>query len=320
MLKTNEITLDIGSVTLPSGATPLATDWIISKTEQMRDEDIVDQSLQDTKNIFAKVFILDLEPDKTYYHMARLAYKYVIDGEEYTGFVTSEKTPFIAKDGLEEEKFLDTPSIITIPKLETSYDKNYHPAVSFAVTLTSYVAIGNSRHIATTYWIENSKGEIVYFDIRNENELTRKVIDIELIPDDVYTLRAIMIGSNGDVSQPGSLSFRVRDNNSLDLLGLSYFIADDTDLDLKIKTNLDYTHFQIELYKEDELVTEQDVGHTDFSIDKTLMEKGKRYMLTVTILKGNKKLGRTYKPFYVLLNDIEYLPGRLPYPLGGKRA
>jgi len=280
MLKKNEIKIDIGTVTLPSGSIPVASDWLISETIDFKDDDIIDQSLQDTENIFAKVFVTDLEPGKTYWHMVRLAYKYTIDGKEYTGFVTSDKIPFIAKDGIEENKYLDTPSVITIPKLSTSFRKNDHPSVGFVIKGTPYTAI-------------------------------------DLLPD-VYTIKAFYIGTNNDVSQQGSLTIRIREKRDVNIKGIRYYVSDKYDLENEIISDFDYETIQNKIYKNDELILEEEeVNNSEFTINKELLEGGKRYLLETMFFRDDKLIYTHYTLFYVLLNEIDYLPGNLPYPLGG---
>jgi len=143
------------------------------------------------------------------------------------------------------------------------------------------------------------------------------LIDVDLLPD-VYTIKAFYIGTNNDVSQQGSLTIRIREKRDVNIKGIRYYVSDKYDLENEIISDFDYETIQNKIYKNDELILEEEeVNNSEFTINKELLEGGKRYLLETMFFRDDKLIYTHYTLFYVLLNEIDYLPGNLPYPLGG---
>ena len=212
-----------------------AMDWQVAEDETFRK--IVLRSENDTKNLSSIVFTDILDPNIKWHARARALVKDsgwtvwgnldVLDYQQAEDIINSETIP----------------TRISSPIISTSSDPDNHDASLFTIFVKGFGVIGNSEHTATSWFIEDINGRLIWSDLKdtiNKNKIEFK--NMVLRNNNIYRIRAMYHSSSGDVSSISSYTIRVGSSNSLDLV--TYLDNVDYRKDFTIKavaTDMDIT-------------------------------------------------------------------------------
>lgn len=196
---------------LPDNQTVKATDWQVSDKKDF--SNIVCQSLNDTENLLNIVFTDNIEDaGVTLYGRAR-----VLTEAGWSAYNNLD----IIQTSTEDDSY-NLPVRISPPRLFTTIygnlelrkennDISYldHPLTMFYITNNkSYAVIGDSQHIATTWYIEDIDGNVVWKSIRDSINLDTILVDnIILEENKIYVARCILHSDTNDNSDVSSYRF-----------------------------------------------------------------------------------------------------------------
>lgn len=114
-------------------------------------------------------------------------------------------------------------------------DPSEHDLTLFEIWAKGFQIIGNAKHIATSYWIENSVGEIIWASLVNRiNRVKLPVKDIILKSNEMYRIRVVFHTDSNDVSQIGTYTIITGGCNSINLISYLDQVGYDKELDLQI--------------------------------------------------------------------------------------
>lgn len=207
------IQLDDGTEIGPDNNTRiLAMDWQVADNETFRNP--VLKSMDDNVNLSTIVFKEILDPNTKWFARARALIK------------DSGWTKWGNLDVLRYEQVAETettvnvmPSRVATPIITTNSNPMYHDATLFTITASGYSVIGNATHVATSWFIEDLDGNVVWDS--NYNTLDKEVIQFRnmvLKSGKVYRIRCMFHSSSNDVSSIGCRTIKVSDSNDLELL------------------------------------------------------------------------------------------------------
>ena len=148
------VVLRIKSLELDPGVKHIATDWEISDTQNFKH--IVARSLEDRINVSSIMFDVTLDPEKKYWARARA----LLDGRGYT--IWGNLDIFVVKTYNDFENTTDLPTPISAPIPKTSSDVRMHEPTLFTLTATGFSIYGNAKHVATSWFIEDLDGQVVW--------------------------------------------------------------------------------------------------------------------------------------------------------------
>lgn len=194
------VVLRIKSLELDPGVKHIATDWEISDTQNFKH--IVARSLEDRINVSSIMFDVTLDPEKKYWARARA----LLDGRGYT--IWGNLDIFVVKTYNDFENTTDLPTPISAPVLKTSSDVRMHEPTLFTLTATGFSIYGNAKHVATSWFIEDLDGQVVwsriYDTIHKESIIASSVL---LENARIYRAKAVFHASSNDVSPIATTSF-----------------------------------------------------------------------------------------------------------------
>lgn len=301
---------------LPDGVSIVSSSFEVATDPHM--VDIILFSYNDTVNKEAIVF--DFEPES---------------GRSYYGRVSSILTTGPLSPGpIVELKYsrdnngmvLTTPSPVNTPLLTTKFWKTEHPPSCFTIEASGYEVIGNST-LSNVQWTITDilTGDVVhtYFDTLGTGvygETPRLYVDVMLDHNRQYQIDAIFTGDNDSASCRGSIiiSTSGRIVNSRNVGAVS--TSEDTTI---IKDSSTFIQAQHEWYLLDEDSVRLNPAGTElsnvssFTIDHTLLEKGKTYVLqSREVSDKNPHSKYEYLIFRTTPETTFGLPGEFPYKLG----
>lgn len=257
------VVLRINNADLPTGWTHSATDWQVSMSENF--STILVSSMNDSENLTSIVFNTNLELGVKYYGRARMLLN--------TGFTEwSNIDVFTPKDIDEVALLMDIPSIITTPTLVSKFDLNAHPRKYFTIEIENgFNTLGNATHESTSWIIEDNNGKPIWVSFEDKINLLSLKININLELNKVYRIHASIIGTNGDSSQYGTISFYVSDSDSFLINRYLYRnnIIDDLDIEHPFIVGLDYLEYEV--YKNEEMVYSDKIIDNFFTIDNDML-------------------------------------------------
>lgn len=189
-----------------------ATTWEISKTQDFKQ--IVARSENDTNNIFSITFPdINLGVGEKLYGRAKL----LIEGYGWTIYNNMEIIDVDDEDVITNLSVL--PSKISVPRLVTSYTDNKedvisntlnHPITNFYLNAKdSFVVVGDSQHVGTSWYIVDKDDNIVWQSLNNiNNKEYIKVDNIILEENEIYAARCVFHSNSGDSSPVASFRFK----------------------------------------------------------------------------------------------------------------
>lgn len=190
----------------------LATSWYLSTTKDF--SNIIAKSENDKTNLLNIVFPdIVLDPNVELYGRAR-----VLTNNGWSGYNNMDIVSQDIDDGI-----FTLPSKISIPRLYTSkypskadrnpsddIDFNNHPLTMFYISNDeSFSVIGDSIHTASSWFIEDLDGNVVWRSIKNIKDLNIiKVDNIILERNKIYVAKHIMHSNTNDSSDCTSYRFK----------------------------------------------------------------------------------------------------------------
>lgn len=207
------IQLDDGTEIGPDNNTRImAMDWQVADNETFRNPIL--KSMDDTVNLSTIVFKDILDPNIKWFARARALIK------------DSGWTKWGNLDVLRYEQVAETettvnvmPSRVATPIITTNSNPMYHDATLFTITASGYSVIGNATHVATSWFVEDLDGNVVWDS--NFNTLDKETIQFRnmvLKSGRVYRIRCMFHSSSNDVSSIGCRTIKISDSNDLELL------------------------------------------------------------------------------------------------------
>ena len=190
------VLLNIESLEINPNDKHIATDWEISDTQNFKN--IIASSIGDTANITSIHFNIVLDPGVKYYARARA----LIEGKGYT--IWSNLDIFKIKTYNDFDNTIDLPTSVATPIITTSSSVDNHMPTLFKIYAKGFSVIGNAKHIATSWFVEDLDGKTMWqrtFDTINKTEILPK--DLILADNTVYRIKAMFHTSSNDTSALG---------------------------------------------------------------------------------------------------------------------
>jgi len=272
---------------LTEGWTHEGTDWQVAEDPDF--QNIVKESLNDQTNKLVKIFDdSDLDPDKTYYSRARVIFN--------KGLAEWADVQIVKlKDVNTIDVTLDLPTIVAIPEVELNFNPNNVPRTFFTINTSAMSCNTNAKHIATTYVIEDINGNVVYSDLFNSEDLTKKFITTNKLEEGkVYTLTVLHHASTGDTSEPTKFMFKTSEVDVIKLLVDTENIDVETNDGYVIKLdNIDdfsklYVKFYSVRFDEVNLLADREYEVLSFKLEKELFTNpDKKYILELQVEYDN---------------------------------
>ena len=278
------VVLRINNTDLPTGWTHEFTDWQISTSEDF--SNIILSSMNDSVNLYTLILNENLEFGVTYYARARMLLN--------TGFTEwSNIDIFSPKDIDETSLLMDIPSIITAPTLMTKYDKNAHPSTYFKVYITNgFSTLGNATHESTTWVIEDIAGKPIWASIDDKENLLELDINFKLPLNNFYRVHASLKGTNGDISQFGTVTFYASDDKLF--LISRYIYRYDLNIDVDIIhpfiVGLDYMEYEV--YSDGNIIHTDKIIDEFFTIDHNILDDDK-----INLVKIRTEVNTKYRDY-----------------------
>ena len=228
------IKLEDGSEIAPNNNSRIqAMDWQIADSENFKN--IVLRSENDTRNLSSIVFTDILDPNIRWHARARALIK-------NSGWTVWGNLDVMNYEQAEEVVTSTTiPSRVGTPILSTSSVQDNHDATLFSIFAKGFTVVGNSTHTATSWFIEDINGKLIWSDINdtiNKNKIDFRTMILK--NNALYRIRAMFHSSSNDVSSIASYTIRVGSENSLELVTYLDNVDYRDDFTIKaVMTNMD---------------------------------------------------------------------------------
>lgn len=179
------------------------TNWEVSTAKNFDRSQIVVSSYEDRVNKQAIFFEVELNPGRKYYARAQIvtnkgAHKWTnLNVWTHKGYSDIDNTR-------------DMPSVISSPHPYTDSNPNNHVPTGFTIKCRDFGCIGDAVHTATSYWIEDIEGNVVWKNLRNTVFLNSILVDDVILDDGkIYRAKAMFHSSSDDTSPIATYTFSV---------------------------------------------------------------------------------------------------------------
>lgn len=174
-----------------------------------------------------------------------------------------------------------------------------HDLTLFEIWARGFQVIGNAKHIATSWWIENSEGDIIWGSLVDKMSLTKIAVkDIILKSEEVYRIRAVFHTNSNDVSQIGTYSIVTGGADDINLVTYLDQVPFNRDLFLQLEWRDGMNSITWELLSLDLGIVTSIWKTTTTIITTTIpagkLQQNKNYILRI---KTNLSDGYKYYPF-----------------------
>lgn len=206
------IQLEDGTEIVPNNNSRIqAMDWQIADNYDFKN--IVLRSENDTKNLSSMVFTDILDPNTKWYARARALVR-------DSGWTVWGNLDVMNYEQVEEVITTSTiPSRVGTPVITTSSVASNHEATMFSIFATGFTVVGNSTHAATSWFIEDLYGKLIWSDLNDTVNKTKVDFRSMILKNNtVYRIRAMFHSSSGDVSSIPTYTIRVGSENSMELV------------------------------------------------------------------------------------------------------
>lgn len=216
----------------------VSTTWEISEESSFRTT--VVRSEDDTVNKEQITFPnLIPETSKTYYGRARIRTK-------SGGWSTWNNLDVMVAEKLDlADNTYTLPSRIGIPRLNTLdsgnvTNKESHPVIDFTIVADGYSTINNTKHIATSWYIETLDRDVIWKSEKNNVDLVSINIKSVLLKyENAYRIRCCFHSETNDTSDLSSLTVvTLKEKNIAIKSFLERVIVDDASFDITADNNL----------------------------------------------------------------------------------
>ncbi len=206
------VMLVIKELELDNNVNHVATDWEVSDTISFINKVLV--SKEDRDNLTSITFPDVLDPSKDWYARAR---PLLTTGYKAWGNVDVFRP--VNVDNIKDYK--DLPSRVGTPHLTTDGIREDHDKTLFNLIATGYDVVGNSIHESTSWYIEDTNGDVIWSrikDIFNKNKIL--VNEVILKSNQVYRVKCMFHTSTNDVSD--ITTYIIKTSGKSDIFVTSY--------------------------------------------------------------------------------------------------
>lgn len=178
-----------------------------------------------------------------------------------------------------------------------------HDLTLFEIWAEGFETIGTSKHLATTWWIENKDGNVIWSKIKDQVNLTRIEFNNTILKsDEIYRIKAVFHTDSNDVSQIGSLTIVTGYCGEIEVSTYLDAVDYSVDLDLQISwiPGLETIYWEI-LSFEGNLINS--VWSTTTSSILTVLPKGTLKRNVNYILRVHTNLENCYKYIPFITTD-----------------
>lgn len=204
------VKLTIKELALDDQIDHLATDWEVSTTVAFNN--VVLRSLADYTNKRSIMFDAVLNPNVKYYARARALLS--------TGYTTWGNLDVFLPTSINDLRETgDIPTRISAPILSTDSVISGHSNTMFNISATGFSVIGGADHNATSWFIEDVEGNIIWKRVREEIYKTSILVNDVLLEDNkIYRIKAMFHSTSNDVSQISTLTIHVVGDTDIELV------------------------------------------------------------------------------------------------------
>lgn len=163
--------------------------------------------------------------------------------------VTDQPTPGQLAGTGDDQEFNDN---YTVDELLEFIQPGEHDLTLFEIWATGFQVYGNARHIATSWWIENREGKIVWSSLVNRLSRTKLMVkDIILKSNEIYRVRVVFHTNSNDVSQIGTYTIVTGGCEDIALVTYLDQVASNRELTLQIEWMEGVNQVQWEIFNLD---------------------------------------------------------------------
>lgn len=245
---------------LEDPADHLATTWQISDDSSF--QTVLAESVDDTVNL-DKIVFTNIFPEygKKYYGRARVRTR--LGGWS----VWNNLDVFTSENYDAIDNVYTLPSRISSPRMSSCYSKksatsttpdlNQHPVVDFSIEATGYSVVTNSKHIATSWYIETMSGDVIWKSEYSLDDLESVYVpNILLEHGAIYRFRACFHNETGDTSDISSYTvyttpiknIALRAFLEFNLIQTRQVLSEDIDLNLPFDSGIQTIDIEILRY------------------------------------------------------------------------
>lgn len=204
------VKLTIKELALDDQVNHLATDWEVSTTLSFNN--VVLRSLADYTNKLSIMFDEVLNPNIKYYARARALLS--------TGYTTWGNLDVFTPTSINDlSEIGDIPTRISAPVITTDSNVHGHSNTMFNINVSGFSVIGGADHSATSYFIEDLYGEVIWR--RLDEEIYKESVpvnDIILESNKIYRIKALFHSTTNDISQISTLTIHVTGDDEIELV------------------------------------------------------------------------------------------------------
>ncbi|EPU3828889.1 hypothetical protein ACVWU4_000869 [Campylobacter coli] len=281
------VVLRTESLTLEDQKHHIATDWQVSDKQDFTN--IILESIEDRYSLTIKVFIdnddlVKLDPNKKYYGRSR-----ALLSTGYTKWSNHHVLKIIDTVDLADSN--EMPTRVAIPDITTAQDgticdPNDHDSTMFDIILTGFEVIGTASHLATSCFIEDIFGNVVWYNLNNMLNKDRFTINnIILKSGHAYRIYAMFHTTTNDSSQLACKTIKINNGEGLEVLTELDRIYPDQDLTiemLKISKVKKYTWEILDMFTGDALsVFTKDTTEPTVTVPKFTLRPTSNFLLRV---------------------------------------
>jgi len=198
--------LRMSSLYLSPPVTHLKSDWQVAS--DLTFNNIVVSNIGDAVNLTSLLLTTQLDPGIKYYARSRAMLS--------TGYTAwSNIDIFSPQDVLAKQTQTLLPSLVSIPTVSITTGATGVSVYNATVTIGAVSTLGGAKHTATTYFVEDLLGNIVWLDLANKSNInTINIPPGYLEPSKVYRLRVLIHVDSMDTSQLITQTFRTEPRTS----------------------------------------------------------------------------------------------------------
>lgn len=275
-----------------------AADWQVSSDITFAREKIVAESLNNTESLRSIILSESLDPNKKWY--GRVRHLLTTGWTEWSNI--NVFTPMQMEEIASND---DIPSRLSNPILTTDSNPEQHDSTLFTIIADGFSVVGNASHVATTYFIEDFQGNVIWsneYDMINKTRFTVK--DIVLQSNSIYRIKAMFHSSSNDTSLISALTIYIDGGREIILSKYLDVIKHDEDYEIIVNKmegigNLIFEIISI-LDNNSLVIWRKETSGENYNkvtIPKNTLKKDNYYYLRIK----TKKQGATFKyiPFRV---------------------
>lgn len=189
------ITLKLKNINRVDPLDWIYSNWEVATSKNFDPSTIVASSYQDRDHKQAIFLEATLIPGKRYYGRVQVV-------TNKGAHEWSNLDSWIHKAFENADTLTDLPSRISSPDVTTDSPAKEHLPTGFHILCKEFGALGEAVHVATSYWIEDLKGKVIWKRLRDEIQKNRVLVDNVILKSGaVYRVKAVFHSSSGNDSQ-----------------------------------------------------------------------------------------------------------------------